>query len=111
MNDTLHEPQGGDLVRRHRASTRIWHWINVVALFIMLMSGLMIFNAHPRLYWGEYGANPDTAWLEIGAKGGEGLLRVGPLTLETTGVLGLSPMHGCGISHSPGCSAWGRCSI
>ena len=29
----------------------------------MLMSGLMIFNAHPRLYWGEYGANPD-AWLD-----------------------------------------------
>ena len=83
-------PQGGDLVRRHRLSTRIWHWVNVVALFVMLMSGLMIFNAHPRLYWGEYGANPDYAWLEIGAANGEGRLRVGALVLETTGVLGLS---------------------
>ena len=83
-------PQGGDLVRRHRLSTRVWHWVNVVALFVMLMSGLMIFNAHPRLYWGEYGANPDSAWLEIGAAGGEGRLRVGALALETTGVLGLS---------------------
>ncbi len=84
-------PQGGDLVRRHRLSTRFWHWVNVVALFIMLMSGLMIFNAHPRLYWGEYGANPDYAWLEIGAAQGEGRLRVGGLSLESTGVLGLSP--------------------
>ena len=32
---------------------------------VMLMSGLMIFNAHPRLYWGHYGANPDRAWLKI----------------------------------------------
>lgn len=59
-------PQGGDLVRRHRLSTRLWHWLNALAIFIMLMSGLMIFNAHPRLYWGEFGANPDAAWLEIG---------------------------------------------
>jgi thiosulfate reductase cytochrome b subunit len=61
------EPQGGDLVRRHRLSTRIWHWVNAVTVAVMLMSGLMIFNAHPRLYWGEYGANFDHAWLAIGA--------------------------------------------
>jgi len=29
------------------------HWINVLAFFLMLMSGLMIFNAHPTLYWGK----------------------------------------------------------
>jgi thiosulfate reductase cytochrome b subunit len=60
------QPAGGELVRRHRLSTRLWHWINAVVLLIMLMSGLMIFNAHPRLYWGHYGANPDHAWLELG---------------------------------------------
>ncbi|MEY2944101.1 MAG: hypothetical protein RLY97_2115, partial [Pseudomonadota bacterium] len=59
-------PQGGDLVKRHRLSTRIWHWINALTLLVMLMSGLMIFNAHPRLYWGQYGANFDHAWLELG---------------------------------------------
>lgn len=86
----MSEPQGGDLVRRHRLSTRIWHWVNVVALTTMLMSGLMIFNAHPRLYWGEYGANFDPAWLEIGSNSqGEGMLRVGGVTVETTGVLGV----------------------
>jgi thiosulfate reductase cytochrome b subunit len=52
-------------VLRHRITTRIWHWSNALSVFIMLMSGLMISNAHPRLYWGEYGANFDTPWLEL----------------------------------------------
>lgn len=53
------------IVKRHRLSTRIWHWVNAISVFIMGMSGLMILNAHPRLYWGQYGANPDKAWLEV----------------------------------------------
>jgi thiosulfate reductase cytochrome b subunit len=85
-------PKGGERVRRHRLSTRLWHWVNFAALIVMLMSGLMIFNAHPRLYWGEYGANPDRAWLEIATVENRGELRLGGLTIETTGVLGLS--HG-----------------
>ena len=79
---------GGELVHRHRASTRMWHWVNAVALLVLLMSGLMIFNAHPRLYWGEYGANFDYAWLEIGQRGGHGYLRIGSWRLGTDGVLG-----------------------
>jgi hypothetical protein len=55
------------IVFRHRISTRLWHWTNAVVFFVMLMSGLMIFNAHPRLYSGQYGANPDPAWLESAA--------------------------------------------
>lgn len=39
-------------VYRHRLPVRIGHWINVVCLFILIMSGLQIFNAHPALYWG-----------------------------------------------------------
>jgi thiosulfate reductase cytochrome b subunit len=77
------------VIFRHRLSTRLWHWTNAIVFFVMLMSGLMIFNAHPRLYWGEYGANPDPAWLEIGSDGRHGFLRVGHLTIDTTGVLGL----------------------
>ena len=87
--EALPEPRGGDVVRRHRLSTRLWHWINALTVFVMLMSGLMIFNAHPRLYWGEYGANADYAWLAIGATEDRGLLRVGAVKVETTGVLGL----------------------
>jgi thiosulfate reductase cytochrome b subunit len=58
-------PQGGDLVRRHSRVTRVWHWINALTLWVMLSSGLMILNAHPRLYWGHAGANADHAWLEL----------------------------------------------
>ncbi len=75
-------------VYRHRMPTRLWHWVNAVTLLIMLMSGLMIFNAHPRLYWGEYGANFDRAWLVIGSTADEGYLRIGDWRVETTGVLG-----------------------
>ena len=82
---------GGDLVKRHRLSTRLWHWINAGTLVIMLGSGLMIFNAHPRLYWGQYGANPDPTWLEIGSEDDEGYLRIGDLSIETTGFLGAQP--------------------
>ena len=86
---TASTPQGGDMVRRHRLPTRLWHWINAVTLFVMLMSGLMIFNAHPRLYWGQYGANSDHAWLMIGSAGDRGLLVIGDRKFETTGILGL----------------------
>lgn len=86
--DAAQAPSGGDLVRRHRLSTRIWHWINAGVLLLMLMSGLMIFNAHPHLYWGQYGANPDPAWLEIGSQAGKGFLRIGNIRIETTGFLG-----------------------
>ena len=53
-----------------------------------MMSGLMIFNAHPRLYWGQYGANADPAWFEIGSNENTGFVIAGPLRVETTGVLG-----------------------
>ncbi|MEQ1724458.1 MAG: cytochrome b/b6 domain-containing protein [Sphingopyxis sp.] len=80
---------GGELVRRHALATRIWHWVNALTLLVMLMSGLTIFNAHPRLYWGEYGANADYAWLEISARSGQGIVRIGDVQAVTTGVLGL----------------------
>ncbi len=50
-------------IYRHRLATRLWHWVNAVAVIILIGSGLMILNAHPRLYWGRYGANFDAAWL------------------------------------------------
>ena len=76
------------VVYRHGLPTRIWHWLNAAVILVMLMSGLMIFNAHPRLYWGQYGANPDYAWLQIGNLGEQGFLRVGDHAIHTTGVLG-----------------------
>lgn len=81
-------PAPAQVVKRHRLSTRIWHWTNALTLFVMLMSGLTIFNAHPRLYWGHYGANADPAWLEIGADAEGGYLKLGETRIGTTGLLG-----------------------
>jgi thiosulfate reductase cytochrome b subunit len=52
-------------MKKHRLSTRLWHWVNVVALAILFMSGLNISNAHPWLYWGQWGFQPNTAWLAV----------------------------------------------
>ncbi|MGV3511693.1 MAG: cytochrome b/b6 domain-containing protein [Novosphingobium sp.] len=78
------------LVYRTRLPVRIWHWVNAVTIFVMLMSGATIFNAHPRLYWGKYGANYEQPWLMIGRRGNEGYLALGNFEIETTGFLGLT---------------------
>jgi len=81
------------LVYRHGAVTRLTHWINVVALMLLLMSGLNIFGAHPALYWGQKStfAHP---WVSIGAedKGDRmiGVTQIGSAKFDTTGVLGYS---------------------
>lgn len=87
MSDPLHVAAPGRIYR-HRLPTRLWHWANAVLLVVMLMSGLMIFNAHPRLYWGSYGANADPAWLEIGPTPTGGHLVIAGTSIPTTGVLG-----------------------
>ncbi|TFV87302.1 hypothetical protein E4K72_22585 [Oxalobacteraceae bacterium OM1] len=80
---------------RHRLPVRIMHWINVIALTVLLMSGLGIFNAHPALYWGQSSYTGAPPLLEIGARddaSGQpiGTLRVFGHEFRTTGVLGLS---------------------
>jgi thiosulfate reductase cytochrome b subunit len=87
-----------ELVYRHRAPVRLAHWINALAILFLLGSGLNIFNAHPRLYWGKAGANADPAFLSIGAydtaAGTRGITQIGPWRFDTTGVLGWSKMDG-----------------
>lgn len=58
-----------EVIRRHSLPTRVLHWVNALCVFLVLMSGLQIFNADPRLYWGQFGASPDRALLAIGAHG------------------------------------------
>jgi thiosulfate reductase cytochrome b subunit len=82
------------LVYRHTLPIRIMHWINVIALSLMLFSGLQIFNAHPSLYWGNrsdkgkelltLGAHQDSAGNLVGTT------RIGQHEFTTTGVLGVS---------------------
>jgi thiosulfate reductase cytochrome b subunit len=82
------------LVYRHRLPVRVMHWVNVVCLTILLMSGLQIFNAHPALYWGD-DSRDSTRVLQITQKdagGGQwrGVTRVGGAEFDTHGVLGTS---------------------
>lgn len=79
-----------EVVKRHALSTRLWHWTNAFVASILLMSGLMIFNAHPRLYWGDFGSREDYAWLQIDDTQTTGFVRIGNVRVDTTGVLGLS---------------------
>ena len=41
---------------RHSLVVRLTHWINAVASFALIVSGVAILLAHPHLYWGETGA-------------------------------------------------------
>ena len=88
-------------IYRHRLPVRVMHWINVVCMTVLLMSGLNIFNAHPALYWGHEStfAKP---WISFGARntpnGPVGYTRIGSTEFDTTRVLGLSAT---GADHRP----------
>jgi thiosulfate reductase cytochrome b subunit len=41
---------------RHDLAVRITHWINAIGTLALIVSGVAILFAHPRLYWGETGA-------------------------------------------------------
>jgi thiosulfate reductase cytochrome b subunit len=86
----------GYLYYRHRLPIRIMHWTNVVALTILLMSGLNIFNAHPALYWkgkSSYTGAPPVLEMRAGedAEGDTvGVTRFLGREFNTTGLFGAS---------------------
>jgi thiosulfate reductase cytochrome b subunit len=81
------------LVYRHSLPVRVMHWVNVVCLVVLLMSGLQIFNAHPALYWG-HDSRDSTRIMQITQKqvAGEwrGVTRIGAAEFDTHGILGTS---------------------
>jgi thiosulfate reductase cytochrome b subunit len=88
-----HGASATSVVYRHSLLVRVTHWINVLCLTLLLMSGLQIFNAHPALYWGRASdfAKPILAITQRDKDGGEfGATEVFGHTFDTTGVLGLS---------------------
>ncbi|HXH66382.1 MAG TPA: cytochrome b/b6 domain-containing protein [Candidatus Limnocylindrales bacterium] len=52
-------------VPRHSALVRITHWIAAVSFFGLLVSGIAILLAHPRLYWGETGARGGPSLIDL----------------------------------------------
>lgn len=94
VDDTTDRAKG-KLIYRQSVWTRLTHWSWAIALFFLMMSGLMIFNAHPNLYIGnESGFAYDNAVLRIGAEntpdGPRGYTEVLGKRFDTTGVLGWS---------------------
>lgn len=87
-------PERSDTYYRHRLPIRIMHWVNVFAFFLLLMSGLQIFNAHPVLDWGRSSYNGSKPFLEIGSRNENGkaigVTRIAGHEFVTTGVLGVS---------------------
>jgi len=87
-------PPAVDTVYRHSIPVRLAHWLNVICLPILVMTGFQIFNAHQALYWGER-SDRDRPVLSIKAmrmERGEikGVTTVLGHSFDTTGVLGFS---------------------
>lgn len=81
------------VVYRHSLLVRVTHWINVICLTLLLMSGLQIFNAHSALYWGQASdfGKPILAITAQEKNGKEfGATEVFGHEFDTTGFLGLS---------------------
>jgi thiosulfate reductase cytochrome b subunit len=90
-------PKRTKFIFRHSAVVRVTHWINVVCLGFLLMSGLNVFNAHPALYFGS-ASNFDRPVFSINAEdapsGPQGVTAIAGRRFNTTGVLGVSNEDG-----------------
>ena len=49
----------------HRLSVRLTHWLIALSVLILMLSGITILMAHPRLYWGNAGNDLMKPLLEI----------------------------------------------
>lgn len=88
-------PAEGNLIYRQSIWTRATHWIWAFCLFFLVLTGLQIFNAYPKLEIGiESGFEYDNAVFEIGARRIDdelqGYTRLFSWEVDTTGVLGVS---------------------
>jgi thiosulfate reductase cytochrome b subunit len=84
---------GNYLYYRHTLPVRLMHWINVIALTVLLLSGLNIFSAHPALYWGKSSYTGHGPVFQIGAREDDegnpvGVTSVAGHEFVTTGLLG-----------------------
>ena len=88
-------PSKGYLYKRHSAAVRVMHWINVLTVAVLLMSGIAILGAHAALYWGKSSYTGAAPLIEITARLGNdgqpiGVTRILGHEFDTTGVLGVS---------------------
>jgi thiosulfate reductase cytochrome b subunit len=52
-------------LQRHSVVVRLTHWITTISVVGLLVSGIAILLAHPRLYWGETGALGEPSLIDL----------------------------------------------
>ena len=80
---------------RHPLPVRLTHWVAALALGVLAMSGMQIFNAHPALYASD-ASRFGSPVFSIGADDSPdgqpiGYVQLGSLHVKTTGVFGYGP--------------------
>ena len=50
---------------RRSATVRLTHWMSALGIVALIVSGIAILLAHPRLYWGETGAVGTPALIDL----------------------------------------------
>jgi thiosulfate reductase cytochrome b subunit len=94
-HDTRAPKIKGPLIYRQPVWTRITHWLWAIALLMLLLTGLNIFNARPQLYVGqESGFEYNNTIFQIGAERGpngepRGFMQLFDWKLDTTGHFGV----------------------
>ena len=88
-------PARQEFIYRHSVVVRATHWINVLCITLLLMSGLKLFNVHPALYLGNYGYRGAPTFLAISGdidcetNRPVGTTQIGDYSFDTTGFLGV----------------------
>ncbi len=87
--------RSGSRVYRHPLPVRLTHWVAALALGVLAMSGMQIFNAHPALYASDVShfERPVVKFGSDQTPSGEpvGYVQIGSLRVNTTHVLGYGP--------------------
>jgi thiosulfate reductase cytochrome b subunit len=108
MNEPAATPKPGDRIYRHSIAARFAHWLWTLAMLVLVMSGLQIFNAAPYLDASDK-SDPAHRILAFGAHMGPDNKPVGTTTIlghtfETTNLFGWTDngMGGKSVRAFPG---------
>jgi thiosulfate reductase cytochrome b subunit len=102
-----------EFIYRHTLAVRLTHWINVLCLTLLLLSGLQLFNVHPALYWGNYGYRGVPPVFSISGvvdpetREPVGITQIGNYSFDTTGFLGVT-YDSDGQPHGGAFPRWAR---
>jgi thiosulfate reductase cytochrome b subunit len=89
MTQASHE----EVIYRHSRAVRLTHWVNVLVVLVLLMSGMQIFNAHPELYLGSKSNFDDPVLAMRPMKHGDqlfGVTTIAGWNIDTTNLFGLA---------------------